>query len=188
MCEGSPRGGANLQSAMEHSLPSLRLDPPWRTRALVAAAVAVIELVVILGVVVAIMSEPISHRVADAAEAKVLAPAKPKRKQEAKKAKPAVPVPKLERGETSVMVLNGNGEQGAAAAEADRLRGLGYLIGTVGNAPRTDFTQTVVMYRPGYKPEAKRLAKDLGLPTFTPLDGLSQKDLLGAHLAIVVGE
>lgn len=168
---------------MEHSL---RLDPPWRTRALVAAAVAVIELVVILGVVVAIVSEPISHRVADAAEAQVLAPPDPKPRPEPK-AKPARAVPKLERGETSVMILNGNGEQGAAASESERVRALGYLIGTVGNAPRHDFPQTVVMFRPGYKPEARRLAKELGVRAVTPLDGLSQKDLLGAHLAIVLG-
>jgi hypothetical protein len=96
-------------------------------------------------------------------------------------------VPKLARGETSVMILNGNGEQGAAAAEADRVRALGYLIGTVGNAPRSDFPQTVVMYRPGFKPEARRLAKEIGVRAVSPLDGLSRKDLLGAHLAIVLG-
>jgi hypothetical protein len=168
---------------MEHLLP---LEPPWRTRAVVAAAVALIELVVILGVVVAVVSEPISHRVANAAEAKVLPPSKPKPIPE-RKAKPARAVPKLERGETSVMILNGNGEQGAAAAEAERVRALGYLIGTVGNAPSHSFPQSVVMFRPGYKPEARRLAKEIGIRAVTPLDGLSRKDLLGAHLAIVLG-
>jgi LytR cell envelope-related transcriptional attenuator len=172
---------------MEHTLPQFRLDEPWRTRAIVAAAVALIELVVILGVVVAIASKPISHRVADAAEAKVLAPPKPEPKPEPK-AKPKRAVPKLERGETSVTILNGNGEQGAAAAASEQVRSLGYLIGTVGNAPRTDFSQSIVMYRPGYKPEARRLAKDVGIRTVSPLDGLTRRDLLGAHLAIVVGD
>jgi LytR cell envelope-related transcriptional attenuator len=168
---------------VEHSL---RLDPPWRTRALVAAAVAVIELVVILGVVLALVSEPISHRVAGAAEAKVLAPAKPAPKPAKKPKAPAGP--KLERGETSVIILNGNGRSGAAAETADLVRARGYLIGSVGNAPRTDFTRSIVMFRPGYKPEAQRLAKDTGVRVVTPLDGLTAKDLLGAHVALVVGE
>jgi hypothetical protein len=171
---------------MEHTLPSLRLDEPWRTRAIVAAALALIELVVILGVVLLLVGRPISERVSAAAEARVLAPAKPAKKPK-KKTKPAQALPKLERGETSVMVLNGNGETGAAHAESARVRQLGYLIGTVGNAPRNDFPHSLVMYRPGHKPEALRLAKDLRIRNVTPLDGLSQKDLLGAHLAYVLG-
>jgi hypothetical protein len=169
---------------MEHSL---RLEEPWRTRAVVAAAVALIELVVILGVAVVVVGRPISHRVSAAAEAKVLAPAKPAAKPK-QSAKPAPAVPRLERNETSVIVLNGNGRSGAAAETADLVRARGYLIGSVGNAPRTDFARSVVMYRPGYKPEAKRLAKDTGVRGVSPLDGLTQKDMLGAHLALVVGE
>jgi hypothetical protein len=171
---------------MEHTLPSLRLDEPWRTRAIVAAAVAMIELVVILGVAAAVIGRPISERVSKAAEAKVLAPATPARKPK-KKTKHAVALPKLERGELSVIVLNGNGRSGVAHAESDRVRRLGYLIGSVGNAPRTDFAHSLVMYRPGYKPEALRLGKDLGIRLVTPLDGLTQRDLLGAHLAYVIG-
>jgi len=169
---------------MEHSL---RLEEPWRTRAVVAAAVALIELVVILGVAVIIVGRPISHRVSAAAEARVLAPAKPAAKPKPKK-KPARALPRLERGETSVIVLNGNGRSGAAHESADLVRARGYLIGSVGNAPRTDFARSIVMYRPGYKPEALRLAKDVGVRIVTPLDGLTQRDLLGAHLALVIGE
>jgi hypothetical protein len=170
---------------MEHSFT---LDPPWRTRALVAAAVAVIELVVILGVILAFVGKPISERVAGAAEAKVLAPAKPDKPAAVKKkAKPAKAVPKLERGQTSVIVLNGSGESGAAATQADTIRRIGYLIGSVGNAPHHDFTRSLIMYRPGYKPEAMRLARDTGIRVVSPLDGLTQRDLLGAHLALVLG-
>ena len=169
---------------MEHSL---RLEEPWRTRAVVAAAVALIELVVILGVAVIVVGRPISHRVSAAAEAKVLAPAKPAAKPK-KKAKAAPALPQLERGETSVIVLNGNGRSGAAHETADLVRARGYLIGSVGNAPHNDFARSVVMYRPGYKPEAKRLAKDTGVAAVSPLDGLTQRDLLGAHLALVVGD
>ena len=169
---------------MEHSL---RLEEPWRTRAVVAAAVAVIELVVILGVAVILIGGPVSDRVSQAAEAKVLSPVKPTAAKPKKQTKPAPALPKLERGETSVIVLNGNGRSGAAAETADLVRARGYLIGSVGNAPHNDFARTVVMYRPGYKPEAKRLGKDTGVRAVSPLDGLTQQDLLGAHLALVVG-
>ena len=169
---------------MEHSL---RLEEPWRTRAVVAAAVALIELVVILGVAVILLGGPVSHRVSAAAEAKVLAPPKPAAKPKPKP-KPSPALPKLERGETSVIVLNGNGRNGAAHEQADLVRARGYLIGSVGNAPRTDFARSTIMFRPGHKPEALRLARDTGVRWVTPLDGLTLKDLLGAHLALVVGD
>jgi hypothetical protein len=43
------------------------------------------------------------------------------------------------------------------------------------------------MYRPGYAPEAARFARDLRVKLVSPLDGLRRKDLLGAHVAIVIG-
>ena len=44
------------------------------------------------------------------------------------------------------------------------------------------------MFRPGYRPEAMRLAKDLKLKIVGPLDGLRPADMLGAHVALVVGD
>ena len=165
---------------MEHPL---ELPHPWRTRAIVAAAVAAIELVVLLALAVALVSRPLSRHVERAAAAKALAPPKPARPAPAG----AVAKPRLTRGETSVLVLNGNGRAGAAGAEAARVRGLGYMIGGVGNAPRTDYTRTLVMYRRGYRPEALRLARDTGIRIVTPLDGLRASQLMGAHIALVVG-
>ena len=43
------------------------------------------------------------------------------------------------------------------------------------------------MYRKGYAPEAQRLAKDLRLRIVGPLDGLRPAELMGAHVAVVVG-
>jgi hypothetical protein len=172
---------------VEHSLSPFDLPEPWRTRAIVAAAVAVVELFLLLTIALAVLSKPITEQVTAAAEARATTTAKPAA-EPAKKAKPKPPAgPKLERAETAVLVLNGNGESGAAAAQADRVRGLGYLIGGVGNAPTTDFSRSLVMYRPGYKLEATRLARDTGITFISPLDGLTRKDLLGAHLALVVG-
>jgi hypothetical protein len=173
---------------MEHSLPSLTLEQPWRTRAIVAGALAVLEFFVLLIAILALVSRPLSHKVQQAAEAKALSPiVKPAEHRE--KPKPKAPAaPKLIRAETSVLVLNGNGQSGIAHQEADRIRALGYLIGGVGNAPRTDYPRTLVMYRMGYKPEARRLARDVGARLISPLDGLTAKDLLGAHLALVLGQ
>jgi len=165
---------------VEHSLP--QVSSPWRTATLVASTVAVAELVILVALGVALLAEPVSQHVRRAAEAKVFEPVTPKPRT-------AVPAskPKLSRAETSVIVLNGSGRSGAAAENAARVRGLGYTIGTVGNAPRTDFTRTIVMFRPGYRAEAARLAADLKLKLVGPLDGLRPPDLLGAHVALIVG-
>ena len=165
---------------MEHSLP--QVGSPWRTATLVASAVAVAELVVLVVLGVALLADPVSRHVRQAAEAKVFAPVAPKPRA-------VVPAgePKLSRAETSVIVLNGSGRSGAAAENAAHVRGLGYTIGTVGNAPRSDFTRTLVMFRPGYRAEAVRLAADLKVKIVGPLDGLRASDLLGAHLALIVG-
>jgi hypothetical protein len=166
---------------VEHSLPYGR--SPWRTATLVASAVAAVELVALVALGIALLAEPVSKSLRSAAEQQVLAPvAKPK-----PRAKPTAATPKLTRAETSVTVLNGNGRSGAAAEAADSVRGFGYTIGTVGNAPTTGVARTVVMYRAGYRPEAARLAKDLGVKIVGPLDGLRPADLLGAHVALVLG-
>jgi LytR cell envelope-related transcriptional attenuator len=167
---------------VEHSLPPIRST--WRTATLVASAVAALELVILVVLAVMLLAEPVSQHVRHAAEAKVFAPVKPRPRPAAKT---PVGKPRLSRGETSVIVLNGNGRSGAAATSAEAVRRFGYTIGTVGNAPRSDFTRTLVMFRKGYRPEAARLAKDLNLKIVGPLDGLRAKDMLGAHVALVVG-
>jgi hypothetical protein len=166
---------------VEHSLPYAR--SPWRTATFVASAVAAVELVALVALGIALLAEPVSKQLQSAAERQVLAPvAKPK-----PRAKPKAAAPKLTRAETSVTVLNGNGRSGAAAEAADSVRSFGYTIGTVGNAPSTGVARTIVMYRDGYRPEAARLAKDLGVKLVGPLDGLRKADLLGAHVALVLG-
>jgi LytR cell envelope-related transcriptional attenuator len=154
---------------------------PWRTRAIAAAAIAALELVVLLVLVLALVSKPISRHVEKQAEAKALAPIAPKRAQ------PRPERPTLTRGETSVLVLNGNGRTGAAGAEAAKVRGLGYVVGGVGNAPNVGYTRSLVMYRKGYRAEAARLAHDARIAIVTPLDGMRASQLMGAHIALVVG-
>ena len=96
-------------------------------------------------------------------------------------------MPKLTRTQTSVIVLNGNGRQGAAAAGAARVHAFGYEIAGTGNARRQDYAATVVMYRPGFRAEGLRLARDLKVKVVGPLDGLKPSALMGGQLAIVIG-
>ena len=49
-----------------------------------------------------------------------------------------------------MLVLNGNGVQGAAAEAASLVKARGYTVKDVGNAPRTGYARTIVMYRPGF--------------------------------------
>ena len=163
-----------------------RLIRPWRTAALVAAAVAAVELLVLVVVGGALIAKPstgtASRPVAKTAAAKQARTAAP-----AKAHRAAAPTAHLARGKVTVLVLNGNGRQGAAAATAARVSGRGYRIGGVANAPSSDFTRSLVMYRKGFEGEGRRLGRDLGIRIVGPLDGLRASQLQGAHAVVVVG-
>ena len=164
---------------MDHPLPSVGR---WRTRALVAATVAALELAVLVAIAVVVLAPALLGGVEEAVRTHELAPA-----TATPAPKPNAAPPMLERTETSVLVLNGNGVSGAAAATATRVRGLSYVVTGVGNATRADYAKTMVMYRGDHRREAQRLAKDLGVRLVGPLDGLRAKELMGAHLAVILG-
>jgi hypothetical protein len=157
---------------------------PWRTATLVASLVAAIELILLLGAGVLILAKPLSHIVRQHAQAAALAPEK---KHAVAVQHSVTALPKLLRSETGVFVLNGNGRSGAAAGEAQKLSNLGYQVPGRGNAKRTDYANTVVMFRRGYEPEARRLARDVHVKIVGPLDGLKPASLHGAQLAILLG-
>ena len=152
-----------------------------RTATFIACAVAVLELAVLVAIGVVALGRSVAHRVQDAAVAKVAdVPPIPKETPPG--------APKLTRGETDVLVLNGSGVSGAAGAAADRLRARGYQITAVGNAARqSSATRTLVMYRRGYRAEAARLARDARTRIVTPLDGMRRGALMGAQIVLVVG-
>jgi hypothetical protein len=85
------------------------------------------------------------------------------------------------------MVLNGNGHAGAAAAGASSVRRLGYKLGVVGNAKRMDYPVSLVMYRPGLRPEALKFAKKMHVRNVGPLDGVPLRKLGRAKLVYIVG-
>jgi LytR cell envelope-related transcriptional attenuator len=169
---------------VEQPVPAEVLVRPWRTATLVASAVAAIELVIILVAGVVLVGKPLTEKMRDAARDRTLGVAATP--PAAKTPKIGSSTPRLSRVDTSVMVLNGNGVPGAAHEAAARVRARGYSIGEVGNAKRTDYMRSVVMYRPGHRGEALRLARDLRIRIVGPLDGLGVRDLLGAHVVLVV--
>ena len=160
---------------MEHAHDLVR---PWRRATIAVSAIAALELVALAGAAIVLFGNPIARHFRESAAA-----AAPRKRD-------ALPAPAkkatLERNETSVMVLNGNGQAGAAHAAADRVSARGYLLGNVGNAPGS-VARSVVMYRPGYAAEGARLGRDLHVRLVRPIDGMRPAQLMGAHLVLIIG-
>jgi hypothetical protein len=152
----------------------------WRTATFAASALAVVELVVLAVIGVTAVAHTVSRNVHRAAVEKVAGPAPVQRRTTRGHAV-------LARNDTGVLVLNANGVAGAAATAASSLRTRGYLVAGVGNADSQGSTRTLVMYRGAFRPEARRLAHEVGGAVVTPLDGMKPSQLLGAQLVLVLG-
>ena len=163
-----------------------RLIRPWRTAALVAGSVAAVELIVLVVVGGALLAKPATSAGVHPVK-KTYAAATSHRTPVAKAHAKAPAIAELSRRKVSVLVLNGNGRQGAAASTAARVSKRGYRIRGVANAPSADFTRSLVMYRRGFEGEGQRLARDLGIRIVGPLDGMRASQLHGAHAVVVVG-
>ncbi|MFN8224170.1 MAG: LytR C-terminal domain-containing protein [Gaiellales bacterium] len=175
---------------MEHLLRLTSIERPvhqWRAAALALTAVAAIELILLVAAGGALLGRSKNHALVlstrTSAQAKVgTAPAK---------AKPQATKPgaatMLVRRKIGVLVLNGNGRSGAAGVAASRVTHRGYRVRGVGNAPSMDYVHSIVMYRPGFRAEGIRLARDLGVRIVGPLDGIRPKQLHGAHTVLILG-
>jgi len=163
---------------------------PWRTATLVAGTVAAVELVALVALGGMLLAKPLARALRHQAETAIAAPAKkhqPAVPTKTRKLATAAPVARLARDATSVIVLNGNGHSGAAGNAAARVHALGYVVAGTGNARRQDYANTVVMYRPGFRGEGLRLARDLHVAVVGPLDGMKADALMGGQLALIVG-
>ena len=164
---------------------------PWRTAVLVVAAIAAVELILLVMLGGALLAKPTctptgqATAASTAAHAKATPKAKP-RPAPTKTTKAAVPA-QLPRRKVTVVVLNGTGRQGAAATAASRVSRRGYRIGLVAHAPSHDYATSLVMYRPGFRGEASRLARDLGVKVVSPLDGVRPSQLHGAQAVLILG-
>jgi hypothetical protein len=176
--------------ALEGPVDVQQLVRPWRRATFAASAVAVVELAGLIVCGAYIVARPLAHAVEKRAVLKAEKPAyttpAPVRREIARQhAAPARP--KHTRAETKVLVLNGNGRNGAAHDAADRLQSLGYTITGAADARRRDYATTLVMYRAGFRPEGVRLARDLHLKVVGPLDGVTASTLRGGQLAVILG-
>jgi hypothetical protein len=171
---------------VEHSVSPLEIVRPWRTATLVATAVAGVELVLLIVAGMILLGKSLAphaqsasaHRTA-AARHTTVAPAAP--------ARPVRAVARLSRAQTGVLVLNGNGVQGAAAQAAALVRARGYRVDRVGNAPHTGYARSIVMYRPGFEGDARRFARDVNVAIVEPLDGMRPAQLHGAQVLLILG-
>ncbi len=173
---------------MEAQLSPHDLVRPWRRATFVASAIAAVELVGLLVCLLVIVAKPLAHAVQHHAQ-KVAAstPLPAHVRKEIKRQAAPPPQPAVSRHQTKVLVLNGNGRNGAAHAEAARLQSLGYRIAGAADAKRHDYATSVVMYKTGFRAEGVRLAHDLHLTVVGPLDGLGPKTLEGGQLAVIIG-
>ena len=83
----------------------------------------------------------------------------------------------------TVEVLNGAGVAGLASRTADRLAESGFVIATVGDAPRPQ-AQTSVVARPGARSVAEQIAGTLGLASSRVSESAS---LSGADVQVILG-
>jgi hypothetical protein len=167
-----------MEHAIEHP-HAHDLVRSWRRATIAVTAIAAIELIALAGVAVALLGNPLARHLSESAAAA----GTPRKRAEVP---PPAKKPILPREDISVMVLNGNGQAGAAHAAADKVGKHGYLVGNVGNAAGSS-PRTLVMYRTGYAAEGKRLAHDLHVRVARPLDGMRPSQLLGSHLVLILG-
>ena len=94
-----------------------------------------------------------------------------------------------DRAAYTVAVLNASGVTGAAADRvAPKVETAGYRVGQVGDANDQDLAKSVVMWRPGKQAIAQNVAKDLGIASAPPLDGVASDAIGDADVVVVVGK
>lgn len=94
-----------------------------------------------------------------------------------------------DRAAYTVAVLNASGIRGAAAnTVAPKVETAGYRLGDVGDANDQDLATSVVMWRDGKQAIAQNVAKDLGISSAPPLDGVGADAIGDADAVVVVGK
>jgi hypothetical protein len=88
--------------------------------------------------------------------------------------------------DVSVAVLNGTAVAGLGAKVADDVTANNFSLGTVGNS-RKEYDQTVVMYEPGEKKAAAKVAHDLGVKPVQKIDRATQQEAGNADVVVIAG-
>lgn len=87
----------------------------------------------------------------------------------------------------TVSVLNGTAVSGLAGRFGDQLSSGGYKLDAVTNTP-SSFSTSIVMYKRGHKPEARRVARKLKLKKLRLMTPAIAAIAASATVAVVVGE
>ena len=93
----------------------------------------------------------------------------------------------LRPGQIEVSVLNGTSSPGLAARVSDRLEADGFRTGAIGNS-EAPFTESVVMFRRGHRPEAAKVARDLRIGRVRLMIRDVRDRSAPARIAVVIGE
>jgi hypothetical protein len=93
----------------------------------------------------------------------------------------------LKPSEIEVAVLNGTAVPGLAAQYGNKVERKGFQLGPVTNS-RTSFTESVVMFKRGYAPEAHRVASALGISKAQLISADIASVSGNAQVAVIVGE
>jgi len=90
-------------------------------------------------------------------------------------------------GEIEVTVLNGTAVPGLAAEFGDKVERKGFQLGAVTNSS-TSFTESIVMFERGHAPEARKVAKLLGISQVQLMTPDIESVSGGAPVSVIVGE
>jgi hypothetical protein len=94
---------------------------------------------------------------------------------------------KIKPGEIEVSVLNGTAVPGLAAIFGDKVEEKGFELGAVTNSS-SSFGASVVMFKRGHKPEARKVAQQLKIQKLQLMSGEIESVSAGATVAVIVGE
>lgn len=94
---------------------------------------------------------------------------------------------KMKPAEIEVAVLNGTAVPGLAASFGDKVEGKGFRLGAVTNSS-SSFVTSVVMFKRGHKPEARKVAKQLQIGKLQLMSDEIESVAAGADVAVIVGE
>ena len=143
---------------------------PWRRATVIATLIAAVELVLLIAGAAVLVARPLARAVERRAEQHVrkAAPSTPAPVHKAVVRHAPTPKATHTRAQIKVLVLNGNGRTGVAHAEAAKLESLGYNVTGAADARRHDYATSLVMYRPGYRPEGLRLASGRSTASAAP--------------------
>jgi hypothetical protein len=94
---------------------------------------------------------------------------------------------KLQPSEVEVTVLNGTAVPGLAASYGDKVEGKGFKLGAVTNSS-SSYASSVVMFKRGHKPEAQKVANQLGISKLQLMSAEIEGVSAGANVAVIVGE